>query len=175
MSKKSKAKATKKGQPRRIQSKDHLIEWLTEFLDYVIDNGFQISPSKTQFIRWMYNIKHYSSSRSALQNSLRLYYPEAADEYNELISDVLAEGGLTGKYSATMTKYILQNWCKWNDDTAKTETESEEKTNDKSINEFVVTVRYPEFTGNSSETSDSTAIGTSEVINGAVGNIENKH
>ena len=50
-----------------------------------------------------------------------------------------------------------------------------DKTNDKTINEFVVTVRYPEFSWNSSETSDSTAIGTPEGINGTVGNNETEH
>lgn len=104
-----------RGQPRAFRSAAHLFERMQEFCDDIIEHGYNVLPSKTEFCRWYANHYKRSISRRTLWSAMELYYPEIKEDVTELIGDVLAQGAALGHWNATVTIFVLKNWCHWGD------------------------------------------------------------
>lgn len=108
------------GQPKKFQSGEELIELFRQFCRYVIDEReYSITPSQTNFCEWLEANRSPVTVRT-IYNALNKYFPDVKKDYEQLQSDLLAEGAMTGKYNPTMTIFTLKNWCNWRD---KQETE----------------------------------------------------
>ena len=115
------------GQPKKFSNGKQLIELFKAFCDEIIDNDFNRVPNQTNFCKWLE--KHYSSvDRRTIYNSLNKYFPTIKKEFEQIQSDVIAEGGMLGHYQAAMSIFALKNWCKWTD---KQETKMEDKSDGK--------------------------------------------
>lgn len=102
------------GQPKKFKDGQELIDLFRAFCDELIDNEFNRVPNQTNFCRWL--TEHYSSvDRKTIYNSLNKYFPSIKSEFEQIQSDVIAEGGMLGKYQPTMSIFALKNWCKWAD------------------------------------------------------------
>lgn len=105
-----------RGQPKRFSSGKQLISLYAQFCDCIIANGYDVIPSQTEFCRWLK--EHYTSAdRHTIYTALNKYFPDIKKEFEQLQSDVIAAGGMLGKYQSTMSIFALKNWCKWSDRT----------------------------------------------------------
>ena len=102
------------GQPKKFSSGKQLIELFGSFCDEIIDNGFNRVPNQTNFCKWLE--KHYSSvDRKTIYTSLNKYFPAIKKDFEQIQSDIIAEGGMLGHYQSAMSIFALKNWCKWTD------------------------------------------------------------
>lgn len=103
-----------RGQPKRFSSGKQLISLYAQFCDCIIANGYDVIPSQTEFCRWLK--EHYTSAdRHTIYTALNKYFPDIKKEFEQLQSDVIAAGGMLGKYQSKMSIFALKNWCKWSD------------------------------------------------------------
>lgn len=115
------------GQPKKFRNGNQLIELFRAFCDEIIENEFNRAPNQTNFCKWLE--KHYSSvDRKTIYTSLNKYFPTIKKDFEQIQSDVIAEGGMLGHYQPTMSIFALKNWCKWSD---KQEIKTEDKSNGK--------------------------------------------
>ena len=103
-----------RGRPKKFNSGKKLIELFAEFCDYIIEQDYTIIPSQTEFCKWMSKV-YGDTDRKTIYNSLNKYFPTIKKDFENLQSDVIAQGGMTGKYQSTMSIFVLKNWCKWQD------------------------------------------------------------
>ena len=102
------------GQPKKFSNGKQLIELFRAFCDEIIDNNFNRVPNQTNFCKWLE--KHYSSAnRRTIYNSLNKYFPTIKKDFEQIQSDIIAEGSMLGHYQPTMSIFALKNWCKWTD------------------------------------------------------------
>lgn len=104
----------KRGQPKKFESGEELIALWAEFCDSIVDNGFHTIPSQTAFCRWLKE-KYKDADRRTIYNSLNKYFPNIKENFEKMQSDTIMQGGMMGKYNATMSIFGLKNWCGWND------------------------------------------------------------
>ncbi len=103
-----------RGQPRKFNSGNALIALFEEFCQHVIDEDYAIVPSQTEFCKWL--AKNFQDvTRRTIYNSLNKYFPSIKKEFEQLQGDLIAQGGMTGKYQNTMAIFALKNWCAWQD------------------------------------------------------------
>lgn len=103
-----------RGQPKRFSSGEQLIALFRIFCDEIIDNGFERVPNQTNFCNWL--SEHYNAcDRKTIYNALNEYFPTVKKEFEQIQSDVIAEGGMLGKYQSAMSIFALKNWCRWQD------------------------------------------------------------
>lgn len=102
------------GQPKKFNSAKQLIELFRNFCDEIIDDDFKRVPNQTNFCRWLEKC-YDSCDRKTIYNSLNKYFPTIKKEFEQIQSDVIAEGSMLGHYQATMSIFALKNWCKWTD------------------------------------------------------------
>lgn len=108
-------KLNARGQPKRFNSGAKLIQLFSQFCDYITDEAcYEIIPSQTEFCKWL-STEYGSVDRKTIYNSLNKYFPAIKSEFERLQSDVIAQGGMLGKYQSTMSIFVLKNWCKWED------------------------------------------------------------
>lgn len=103
-----------RGQPRKFNSGTKLIALFREFCDDIIENDFARVPNQTNFCRWLAD-NYCECDRKTIYNALNKYFPTIKSEFEQIQSDVIAEGGMLGKYQSTMSIFALKNWCRWSD------------------------------------------------------------
>lgn len=104
----------KSGQPKKFKDGNELIELFDEFCRGISATGYKRIPSQTEFCRWLG--KHFKEvDRRTIYNSLNKYFPDIKKEFESLQSDLIAQGGMLGKYQSTMSIFVLKNWCRWSD------------------------------------------------------------
>lgn len=109
-----------RGQPKRFSSGEQLIALFRIFCDEIIDNGFERVPNQTNFCNWL--SEHYNAcDRKTIYNALNKYFPTVKKEFEQIQSDVIAEGGMLGKYQSAMSIFALKNWCRWQDKPSENE------------------------------------------------------
>lgn len=102
------------GQPKKFRNGTQLIELFRAFGDEIIENEFNRVPNQTNFCKWLE--KHYNSvDRKTIYTSLNKYFPTIKKEFEQIQSDIIAEGAMLGHYQSTMSIFALKNWCKWSD------------------------------------------------------------
>lgn len=102
------------GQPKKFSSGKILIELFRDFCNEIIENEFNRVPNQTNFCKWLE--KHYSTvDRKTIYTSLTKYFPTIKKNFEQIQSDVIAEGSMLGHYQPTMSIFALKNWCKWTD------------------------------------------------------------
>ena len=104
-----------RGQPRGCRSGAHLFESIAAFCDDIIEQGYTVLPSKTEFCRWYAGRYKRKINRRTVWMAMDVYYPDVKTAVNELISDVLAQGAALGFWNSTITIFVLKNWCHWSD------------------------------------------------------------
>ena len=104
-----------RGQPRAFRSGAHLFESIQAFCDDIIEQGYTVLPSKTEFCRWYSNQTGRKISRRTVWSTMEKYYPDVKGKVNVLVSDVLAQGAALGYWNSTVTIFVLKNWCHWSD------------------------------------------------------------
>lgn len=103
-----------KTKPTKFKSAKEFIELWQDFCDDIVKNEFNTIPSQTAFCRWLaYNYE--STDRKTIYNSLNKIFPTIKKEFEQIQSDVIAEGAMLGHYQNTMSIFALKNWCKWTD------------------------------------------------------------
>lgn len=103
-----------RGQPKKFKNEKELINLWAEFCEYIIDNEFITVPTQTAFCKWL--AENYDKvDRKTIYSSLNKYFPTIKKEFEQLQSDVIMQGGMTGKYNPTMSIFGLKNWCGWSD------------------------------------------------------------
>lgn len=117
------------GQPKKFSNGKQLIELFRTFCNEIIDNDFNRVPNQTNFCKWLE--KHYSSvDRKTIYTSLNKYFPTIKKDFEQIQSDVIAEGGMLGHYQAAMSIFALKNWCKWQDKIEVNDTSALDKLDD---------------------------------------------
>lgn len=102
------------GQPKKFRNGKQLVELFRCFCDEIIADGFMRVPNQTNFCNWL--SQNYSPcDRKTIYNALNKYFPNIKGEFEQIQSDVIAEGGMLGRYQPTMTIFALKNWCRWQD------------------------------------------------------------
>lgn len=108
------------GQPKKFRNGKQLIELFYEFCNEIIENDFNRVPNQTNFCKWLR--EHYNScDRKTIYNALNKYFPNIKKEFEQIQSDVIAEGAMLGHYQSTMSIFALKNWCKWQDSPTDTD------------------------------------------------------
>lgn len=114
-----------RGRPKKFNSGKELIELFSAFCDYITEQAaYTIIPSQTEFCKWL-SREYKSTDRRTIYNSLNKYFPAIKKEFERLQSDVIAQGGMLGRYQSTMSIFVLKNWCKWEDRPSDPYTENE--------------------------------------------------
>jgi hypothetical protein len=103
-----------RGQPKKFKTGDELIELWREFCTQIVENGYEIAPTQTEFCKWL-KLEYDGADIKTVYNSLNKYFPSKKKEFEQIRGDVIAQGAMLGKYHATMTIFALKNWCNWTD------------------------------------------------------------
>lgn len=103
-----------KTKPTKFKSAKEFIELWQDFCDDIVKNEFNTIPSQTAFCRWL-SCNYESTDRKTIYNSLNKIFPTIKKEFEQIQSDVIAEGAMLGHYQNTMSIFALKNWCKWTD------------------------------------------------------------
>lgn len=110
--------------PNKFESEEQFIELWREFCYNIIDNEYVEVPTQTAFCRWLE--KNYKKTdRKTIYNSLNKIFPTIKSEFEQLQSDVIAQGTMLGKYQPTMSIFGLKNWCSWTDKVETTNTNTD--------------------------------------------------
>ena len=104
-----------RGQPRVFRSSAHLFESIQAFCDDIIDLGYTVLPSKTEFCRWYAKQYKKKINRRTVWMAIERYYPDVKGDISDLIGDVLAQGAALGYWNSSITIFVLKNWCHWSD------------------------------------------------------------
>lgn len=103
-----------KTKPTKFRSAKQLIELWQAFCDDIVAKDFETIPSQTAFCRWL--ATHYENTdRKTIYNSLNKIFPAIKKEFEQIQSDVIAEGSMLGHYQPAMSIFALKNWCRWKD------------------------------------------------------------
>ena len=103
-----------RGKPRKWKSGDGLLDLWREYCNGIIDEDFVRLPTQTGFCRWL-GENYTDCDRRTIYNALHKYFPTIKKDFEQIQSDVLAEGAALGKYNATMCIFALKNWAHWTD------------------------------------------------------------
>ena len=103
-----------RGQPKKIKSGKQLIDLWTSFCEYIRDVEYTITPTQTDFCRWL-SKEFDSCDRRTIYNALNKYFPTIKGEFERIQADTITSGAMLGKYNSTMSIFALKNWCKWTD------------------------------------------------------------
>lgn len=104
----------KSGQPKKFKDGNELIGLFDEFCRGISATGYKRIPSQTEFCRWL-GKRFKAVDRRTIYNSLNRYFPDIKRDFERLQSDLIAQGGMLGKYQNAMSIFVLKNWCKWSD------------------------------------------------------------
>lgn len=102
------------GQPKKFESGEQLVSLWTEFCAEIVEDGYQIAPTLTEFGKWL-SVALSETDRKTLYNALYKYFPEYKNTLEGIRADVVAQGTMLGKYQPSMSIFALKNWCGWSD------------------------------------------------------------
>lgn len=103
-----------RGRPKRFNNGKQLIELFDDFCRDIVESDYERVPSQTEFCKWLEK-KHTATNRRTIYNALNKYFPTIKKDFERLQSDIIAQGGMLGKYQNTMAIFVLKNWCRWAD------------------------------------------------------------
>lgn len=103
-----------KTKPNKFENSEHLIELWRSFCNSIIENEFNTVPTQSAFCRWLEK-EYEKTDRKTIYNSLNKIFPTIKKDFEQLQSDTIMQGGMLGKYNATMSIFGLKNWCGWSD------------------------------------------------------------
>lgn len=103
-----------RGRPKLFKNGNDLIDLFEQFCDYVVQTDYKMIPSQTNFCKWL-KTRIGNTDRKTIYNSLNKYFPTIKNEFEQIQSDLMAQGGMLGKWQPAMTIFTLRNWCKWTD------------------------------------------------------------
>ncbi len=103
-----------KTKPNKFESGEQLISLWGEFCEDIIKRGYTDVPSQSAFCRWLAE-NYEATDRKTIYNTLNKIFPTIKKEFESIQSDVIASGGILGKYNPTMAIFALKNWCNWKD------------------------------------------------------------
>jgi len=107
-------KKSNAGQPKTFESGEQLIELFEAFCEDIKANDYEELPTQTAFTRYLR--EHFKTTdRRTIYNALNKYFPNIKKEFEQLQSDIMAQGAAKGKYREAITIFALKNWCKWTD------------------------------------------------------------
>ena len=121
------------GQPKRFESGEQLIALWYEFCAEIVEDGYKIAPTFTEFGKWL-AVAHDETDRKTLYNALYKYFPEVKSVVEGARADVVAQGTMLGKYQPSMSIFALKNWCGWTD---RMETQNENRNYDMGVVEQI--------------------------------------
>lgn len=104
----------KRGRPKKFKDGQELVSLFEEFCADIIDSDYDRIPSQTEFCKWLRQRKN-DTNRKTIYNALNEYFPTIKKDFERLQSDLIAQGGMLGKYRNTMSIFVLKNWCRWAD------------------------------------------------------------
>ena len=116
----------KRGKPKKFKNGQELIDLFEDFCTDIINCDYDRIPSQTEFCKWLGRTKA-ETARKTIYNTLNEYFPNIKKDFERLQSDLIAQGGMLGKYQNTMSIFVLKNWCKW----ADKPTDTSDSNNDK--------------------------------------------
>ncbi len=102
------------GQPKRFEDGDQLVMLWSEFCEEIVEDGYKIAPTLTEFAKWL-SVALGDTDRRTLYNALYKYFPEVKNALEGMRADVVAQGTMLGKYQPSMSIFALKNWCGWAD------------------------------------------------------------
>ena len=91
-----------------------MIRLFSEFNEEVINDGFVVVPTQTEFCRWL-GRNYEKTDKKTIYNTLNKIFPDIKKQFEQIQSDTVATGAMLGKYQPTMSIFVLKNWCKWKD------------------------------------------------------------
>ena len=103
-----------RGRKKIFKSGADLVALWSEFCDDIVEKHFDRVPTQTAFCKWL-AANYCKADRRTIYNALNIYFPEIKKEFETLQSDVIAQGGMIGKWNVTMCIFALKNWCGWSD------------------------------------------------------------
>lgn len=107
--------------PKKFKSDKEFIQLFADFCDHIVENDFYTIPTQTAFCKYL--AQHYrATDRKTIYNYLNKNFPTIKAEFEQLQSDIIAQGAMLNKYNSTMSIFALKNWCKWTDRTDNTNT-----------------------------------------------------
>lgn len=121
------------GQPKRFESGEQLIALWYEFCAEIVEDGYKIAPTFTEFGKWL-AVPLDETDRKTLYNALHKYFPEVKSVVEGARADVVAQGTMLGKYQPSMSIFALKNWCGWTD---RMETQNENRNYDMGVVEQI--------------------------------------
>lgn len=110
-----------RGQPKKFKTGQDLIDLWQQFCDYIVESGYCIAPTQTEFSKWLATVQN-RADRKTIYTSLNQYFPTIKSDFEAIRADVIAQGAMLGKYHATMSIFALKNWCSWADRVENTNT-----------------------------------------------------
>ena len=114
------------GQPRKFKNGRMLIKLFGEFCSDIIECDYDRIPSQTEFCKWLEQ-RNNAADRKTIYNALNKYFPTIKKDFERLQSDLIAQGGMLGKYQNTMSIFVLKNWCKWSDKPVSEESDNTDR------------------------------------------------
>ena len=121
------------GQPKRFESGEQLIALWYEFCAEIVEDGYKIAPTFTEFGKWL-AVALDETDRKTLYNALYKYFPEVKATVEGTRADVVAQGTMLGKYQPSMSIFALKNWGGWTD---RMETQNENRNYDMGVVEQI--------------------------------------
>lgn len=103
-----------RGHPKKFKNGQELINLFNDFCCDIIEKDYNRIPSQTEFCKWL-GQRETTANRKTIYNALNKYFPTVKKDFERLQSDLIAQGGMLGKYQNTMSIFVLKNWCKWSD------------------------------------------------------------
>lgn len=103
------------GRPKKFESGEDLLNDLLLYLDDIRERGFEEVPTKANFCKFLSRYYGEDCNRTTVYHSLKEYYNDFKKDFEQALSDFIAEGGMLGKYQSTMTIFCLKNWYSWTD------------------------------------------------------------
>lgn len=103
-----------RGHPKKFKNGQELINLFNDFCCDIIEKDYNRIPSQTEFCKWL-GQRETAANRKTIYNALNKYFPTVKKDFERLQSDLIAQGGMLGKYQNTMSIFVLKNWCKWSD------------------------------------------------------------
>lgn len=93
-------------------AKDLVVRW-RQFCTAIVEEGYVIAPTITEFIRFV--VRQTGATEEAVAAAVERHLPRVRQEVESIRGDVLSQGTMLGKYQSTMSVLAVKNWCGWAD------------------------------------------------------------
>ncbi len=96
-----------------IGSPQELVSLWRQFCANVVENGYAIAPTQTEFIRYV--AQHRDAPEETVAAAVERHLPAVHRTVESIRGDVVSQGSMLGKYQSTMSVLAVKNWCGWAD------------------------------------------------------------